>query len=55
MVAVSSLAKSNPIIEKNPNFFLQEMFVPPYTKIADNLMQIVSNKALKAAREKRIR
>jgi len=54
MVAVSSLAESNPIIEKNPNFFLQEMFVPPYTKIADNLMQIVSNRALKAAREKRI-
>jgi len=54
MVAVSSLAESNPIIEKSPNFFLQEMFVPPYTKIADNLMQTVSNRALKTAREKRI-
>jgi len=54
MVAVSSLAESNPIIEKNPNFFLQEMFVPPYTKIADNLMQIVSNRALQTAGKKRI-
>ena len=49
MVAVSSLAESNPMIEANPKFFLQDMFVPPYTKIADNMMQRVSDRALKAA------
>ena len=49
MVAASSLAESNPMIEANPKFFLQDMFVPPYTKIADNLMQRVSDRALKAA------
>jgi len=49
MVAASSLAESNPMVEANPKFFLQDMFVPPYTKIADNLMQRVSDRALKAA------
>ena len=49
MVAVSSLAESNPMIESNPKFFLQDMFVPPYTKIADNIMKRVSDRALKAA------
>lgn len=49
MVAASSLAESNPMIEANPRFFLQDMFVPPYTKIADNLMQRISDRALKAA------
>jgi spermidine/putrescine-binding protein len=48
MVAASSLAESNRMIEVNPNFFRQDMFVPPYTKIADNLMQTVSNRALQA-------
>ena len=48
MVAASSLAESNRMIEVNPNFFRQDMFVPPYTKIADNLMQTVSNRALRA-------
>jgi spermidine/putrescine transport system substrate-binding protein len=49
MVAASSLAESNPMIEINPKFFLQDMFVPPYTKIADNLMKRVSDMALEAA------
>ncbi|MBL7204743.1 MAG: extracellular solute-binding protein [Desulfobacteraceae bacterium] len=49
MVAASSLAESNPMVEANPKFFLQDMFVPPYTKIADNLMQMVSDRALQAA------
>ncbi len=49
MVAASSLAESNPMIETNPKFFLKDMFVPPYNKIADNLMQRVSDRALKAA------
>jgi len=48
MVAASSLAESNLMIEANPKFFLQDMFVPPYTKIADNLMQMVSDRALQA-------
>lgn len=49
MVAVSTLAESNLMIEANPKFFLQDMFVPPYTKIADNLMQMVSDRALQVA------
>lgn len=49
MVAASSLAESNLMIEANPKFFLQDMFVPPYTRIADNLMKMVSDRALQAA------
>ncbi len=49
MVPASSLAEPNPMIEINAKFFQQDMFVPPYTKIADNLMQLVSNRALEAA------
>jgi hypothetical protein len=39
------------MIEANPKFFLQDMFVSPYTKIADNMMQRLSDRALKAAED----
>jgi len=51
MTAASSLAESNPAIEDDPNFFQQNMFVPPFTRIADNLMKMVSDRALKRAQE----
>lgn len=47
MVAASSLAESNPLIEQNPEFFDEAMFWPPYTKTASNVMQKLSKEAMK--------
>ncbi|MTI44170.1 extracellular solute-binding protein [Roseibium hamelinense] len=47
MVAASSLAGSNPLIEQNPDFFAEAMFWPPYTKTASNVMQKLSKAAMK--------
>jgi spermidine/putrescine transport system substrate-binding protein len=47
LVSVSKLARSNPILKKNPKFFSAGTFVPPYNRIADNLMTQMSNDAFK--------
>ena len=47
MVAASSLVGKNPLIDTNPNFFSVEMFWPPYMKAADNVMLLVSDRAMK--------
>lgn len=46
LVAVSKLAATNPIWKADPHFFSGGAFVPPYNTYADNLMTIMSNKAL---------
>lgn len=43
LVSVSRLADSNPILENNPKFFSSGTFVPPYNRMADNLMTQLSN------------
>lgn len=45
MVAGSSLASSNPMLEDNPNFFAEDLFWPPYTKVANNVMNRISKRA----------
>lgn len=50
MVASSTLADSNPLIDENPNFFDVKLFWPPYKKSADNIMLKVSNSAMKNAK-----
>ncbi len=50
MVAASTLADSNPLIDETPNFFDIKLFWPPYKKSADNVMLKVSNSALKQAK-----
>ena len=47
MVAASSLVDKNPLIDKNPNFFSVDMFWPPYKKAADNIMLLISDRAMK--------
>ena len=47
MVAASSLVDKNPLIDTNPNFFSVDMFWPPYKKAADNVMLLVSERAMK--------
>lgn len=47
MVAASTLADSNPLIDENPNFFDIKLFWPPYKKSADNVMIKVSDSAMK--------
>jgi spermidine/putrescine-binding protein len=49
MVAASTLADSNPLIDENPNFFDIKLFWPPYKKSADNVMLKVSDSAMKHA------
>ena len=47
MVAVVSTVE-NPLLEANPQLFNAEHFWPPYNRIADNLMQQMSNHAMRA-------
>ena len=47
LVSVSTQAKANPILEANPNFFKEDMFVPSYSVIADNVMTSLSDKTFK--------
>ena len=47
MVAASSEVDKNPLIEANPKFFSDTMFWPPYRKSADNVMNSISEKAMK--------
>lgn len=47
MVAASSLVKDNILLRKNPNFFRNKMFWPPYVIQADKVMKRISNTALK--------
>lgn len=47
MVAASSLVDKNPLIDINPKFFAEDMFWPPYKKAADNVMLLVSDRAMK--------
>ncbi len=51
LVAASSLADSNPILQRNPGFFTTGAFVPPYNALADNRMNLMSDSALQAARQ----
>ncbi|MEQ6885425.1 PotD/PotF family extracellular solute-binding protein [Salicola sp. Rm-C-2C1-2] len=46
MVAASSKVDSNPLIEDNPNFFDSAMFWPPYDSKANNVMKIISDRAM---------
>lgn len=48
MVAASSLAENNLLINDNPEFFSQELFWPPYNIQADNVMKQVSDRAMNA-------
>lgn len=45
MISASSLIQDNPMVNKDPNLFNSERFVPPYSKASDNLMQKISQKA----------
>ncbi|MCP3942674.1 MAG: extracellular solute-binding protein [Desulfobacteraceae bacterium] len=48
MVAASTLMKHNVLLDADPNFFKENMFWPPYDSKADNLMRIISDRAMKA-------
>lgn len=48
MVATTSLIKNNVLINKNPDFFKEKMFWPPYDVKADNIMLSISKRAMKA-------
>ncbi len=48
MVAASSLVSSNALLDKNPKFFDEIMFWPPYDRIADNIMKVISDRAMAA-------
>lgn len=43
LVSVSTLAASNPLLKANPKFFTGGTFVPPYERLADNLMVKMSD------------
>lgn len=43
LVSVSRIARKNPILENYPKFFSSGTFVPPYNRMADNLMIQLSN------------
>ncbi|ARU59203.1 spermidine/putrescine-binding periplasmic protein-like [Oleiphilus messinensis] len=47
MVAASSLVDANELLDKNPNFFSEQMFWPPYNKLSDNVMRVISDRAMK--------
>ncbi|OUR99644.1 spermidine/putrescine ABC transporter substrate-binding protein [Halobacteriovorax marinus] len=47
MISASSLVKNNPLVNADPHLFSSERFVPPYSKISDNLMQKISKRAFK--------
>lgn len=49
LVSVSSLAATNPILKSEPTFFDTGTFVPPYDRVADNLMTLTSKAALTKA------
>ncbi len=49
LVAVSTLAATNPILKADPTFFTKGTFMPAFDTIADNLMTKLSNTALKKA------
>lgn len=45
MVASSTLVEANPMLDENPEFFAEELFWPPYTKVANNVMNMLSKRA----------
>lgn len=45
MVAASTQVAANPMLEANPEFFAEELFWPPYTKVANNVMNMLSTRA----------
>lgn len=51
MVAASTLVDSNPLLDANPAFFSEYLFWPPYNSTATNIMNSMSDKAMKAAQE----
>ena len=46
MVAASTLADKNPLIDQNPAFFKNELFVPPYDVVSGNVVTSLTNRAL---------
>jgi len=46
MVAASTLADENPLIDQNPNFFKDELFVPPYDVVSGNVVTTLTSRAL---------
>ena len=45
MVAATTLVDANPMLDENPEFFAEELFWPPYTKVANNVMNMLSKRA----------
>ncbi|NIZ13589.1 PotD/PotF family extracellular solute-binding protein [Phaeobacter sp. HF9A] len=45
MVAATTSVAANPMLDANPEFFAQELFWPPYTKVANNVMNMLSKRA----------
>lgn len=46
MVAATRLVDANPLLDADPNFFSEELFWPPYTKQANNIMSSLSERAM---------
>jgi spermidine/putrescine-binding protein len=53
MVAASTLVDANPMLDANPYFFSEQLFWPPYTKTATNIMQSMSSRAMRKRNEDR--
>ncbi|MCG7622103.1 ABC transporter substrate-binding protein [Epibacterium sp. Ofav1-8] len=45
MVAATTQVDANPMLDENPEFFAEELFWPPYTKVANNVMNMLSKRA----------
>ncbi|MFY1709193.1 ABC transporter substrate-binding protein [Tritonibacter scottomollicae] len=48
MVAATTQVDANPMLDDNPEFFAEELFWPPYTKLANNVMNMLSKRASEA-------
>jgi spermidine/putrescine-binding protein len=51
MISVSNSVSRNPYVDQDPTIFNSKMFVPPYSRLANNIMQILSNNAFKAIKK----
>ncbi len=47
MVAVTKDVSENPLLDSNPDFFNEKMFWPPYSTISKNILQAISDRAMK--------
>lgn len=52
MISVSKLVTRNPYVDQDPKIFNSKMFVPPYSQMANNIMQILSNNAFKEVKKR---